>query len=353
MASPTASSASMPFPHPVLTTIIGEPTVLTIRKLRREIYANAAAVHSPRGGGNNGHLALVMAPTAYLARAAVLYDDPVHPGPSPTHADGSTAPQITEINRQFAQDQFDHRLHTTVSQELRKQIIAAVESKYFAALYDGDFGLADVTALALLQHLNDTYAIIAPDDIERNRQQLSAIINTDDPLEDLWLRINTCKEYADIAGEAITDSTIIRLTLEVFDKTGVYDHACLAWREKATVDQTMDKYKIHFTAANKERKRKLTAQAAGFHGANAATTNNTQPRATVITPPPTGTVAVGTVKMSYCWTHGLTTNCDHNSGTCTSKRDGHVANATVLNMQGGNNRIYTPRPREPLDGITK
>jgi hypothetical protein len=129
-------------------------------------------------------------------------------------------PLITETDRQFVQDQFDHRLHTTVSQELQKQVIAAVESKYFAALYDGDFSLADVIAFALLQHLTDTYAIIAPDDIEHNHQQLSAIINTDDPLEDLWLRINTCKEYADIAGKAITDSTIICLTLEVFDKTG-------------------------------------------------------------------------------------------------------------------------------------
>jgi hypothetical protein len=118
MASLTTSLASMPFPHPVLTPIIGKPTLLAIRKLRREIYANSATIHCPCGGGNNGHLALVMAPATYLARAAVPYNDPVHPGASPTHADGSTAPQITEINHQFAQDQFDHRLHTTVSQEL-------------------------------------------------------------------------------------------------------------------------------------------------------------------------------------------------------------------------------------------
>jgi hypothetical protein len=119
----------------------------------------------------------------------------------------------------------------------------------------------------------------------------------------------------------------------------------------------MNNYKIHFTAAaNKERKRKhkLTAQAAGFRGANAATTTSNQPRATIILPPPTGNVVVGTVKMSYCWTHGLTTNCDHNSGTCTSKREGHVADAsTVLNMQGGNNCIYTPHPcKQPTGNIS-
>jgi hypothetical protein len=72
-------------------------------------------------------------------------------------------------------------------------------------------------------------AIVA-NNIEGNCcQQLSAIINTNDPLEDLWLHINTCKKYADITGEAIMDSTIIRLTLEVFkvfDKTGVTRPVC-------------------------------------------------------------------------------------------------------------------------------
>ena len=146
-----------------------------------------------------------MTPVAYLARATVAYVDPVHPGAAPVHVVGATAPQITEANRRFTQDQADHRLHTTVSQELRKQIIAAVESKYFAVLNDGDFGLSAVAAVALLHHLNDTYAVITPDDIERNRQQLSAIINIADPLEDLWLRITTCQEYATVAGEPFSE----------------------------------------------------------------------------------------------------------------------------------------------------
>jgi hypothetical protein len=88
-----------------------------------------------------------------------------------------------KTNRRFAQDQFDHhRLHTTISQELQKQSIAAIEAKYVTVLYDDDFELAAVLAFALLQHLNDTYAIIAPDDIERNCQQISAIININDTL---------------------------------------------------------------------------------------------------------------------------------------------------------------------------
>jgi hypothetical protein len=53
---------SLPFTYPVLSTlIIGEPTFTSLKKLRREIYANAlVAITSTRGGGTNGHLALVM-----------------------------------------------------------------------------------------------------------------------------------------------------------------------------------------------------------------------------------------------------------------------------------------------------
>ena len=58
----------------------------------------------------------------------------------------------------------------------------------------------------------------------------------------------------------------------------------------------------------------------------------------------------------YCWTHGLGFNKDHTSLTCTKKAEGHKEDATILNMQGGNNTIrrqqgeravWKPLPRQP------
>jgi hypothetical protein len=34
----------------------------------------------------------------------------------------------------------------------------------------------------------------------------------------------------------------------------------------------------------------------------------------------------------YCWTHG---NCAHSSSDCETKGDGHIAEATYSDMQGG------------------
>ena len=42
---------------------------------------------------------------------------------------------------------------------------------------------------------------------------------------------------------------------------------------------------------------------------------------------------------SYCWSHGITRNMDHNSGTCDNQHMGHQSDATLDNRMGGSDRI--------------
>ena len=37
----------------------------------------------------------------------------------------------------------------------------------------------------------------------------------------------------------------------------------------------------------------------------------------------------------YCWTHGVTTNMEHNSGTCDNQHTDHQSDATIDNCMGG------------------
>ena len=49
--------------------------------------------------------------------------------------------------------------------------------------------------------------------------------------------------------------------------------------------------------------------------------------------------------MMHCfWTHGLGANSAHASAACNQKAEGHQDNATIINMQGGNNNIMTSHP---------
>ena len=45
----------------------------------------------------------------------------------------------------------------------------------------------------------------------------------------------------------------------------------------------------------------------------------------------------------YCWSHGLSTNSEHTSATCTSPADGHQAAANLNDMMGGNTTIKRRR----------
>jgi len=95
----------------------------------------------------------------------------------------------------------------------------------------------------------------------------------------------------------------------------------------------------------------MTIRNAGFHGANSATTAariSTGTTAAVTTN--RSHADVGGIRMYYCYTHGLGMNSNHTSQTCSNPNATHQREATVDNMQGGNNTIMLPRPRRPTPG---
>jgi len=110
-------------------------------------------------------------------------------------------------------------------------------------------------------------------------------------------------------------------------------------------NKTIPELVTYFTAKNKERLRKLTVGPNVFHTAAAAmstTTKQTPPPAPPSQPVPPATITTNDgLTMYYCWTHGLGFNCTHTSAMCSNPANGHCPNATVKNLQGGNNTIMS------------
>jgi hypothetical protein len=346
MSVSPAVLSSLTFPHPLLTPLEGTPTNTSLQGLQKQLYANARAIHSTRGGGANGHLALVMPTIKYNARTYNPFIAPIHPGDAPLHLPAATSAQITETNRQFNQDLAEHTRYNTVAEELKKKILLAVPTRYLSILEDTDFGFAVVSSNEMLAHLKATYGIITNEEIESNRTQLATEWNPDEPIEDLWLRIQEMQRFATAANEPITDAAALRLTLIVFEKTGVFTTATEKWRDRAKVDWTMTNFKAHFNKANKERIRKLTAQTGGYHGTHHIAPVEATVANFAITPSPATTNAAApsvhtndSVNMFYCWTHVLSKSRNHTGATCNHKATGHKDTATADNMQGGSDRI--------------
>jgi hypothetical protein len=297
-----------------------------------------------------------MPPVDYIALpTAVAFPAPPHPGNLPTHVAGSTAAQITQTNREYDYTVGQFKLYTTVSEKLKKLILDAVDAKYLAALEDETMGFATVTPAAMLTHLFDTYGDIKPIDLDANRDRLTAPWVPEQSLEDLWKRIRDCQTFATAGGEAISDTTAIRLILTVLKNTGVFSSAIDKWKDKGIAAQTMAALQAHFKEENDRRTDQATSAQAGFHRANgaaslpsapaAAAARAVMPPSTTIIAPPGGTV------VYYCWSHGINFSSQHTSATCNHTKPGHCATATIKNMQGGSTTVLQ-RGRQTSTRIT-
>lgn len=349
-----SSSTKFNFPYEVLTPIDGKPTNTTLQLLQRQLFTNARAVDSPRGGGTHGHLALLLSDDEYLARAGEPFIIPVHPGPAPVAAVGATAAQIAEAIRAYNQTLADVTLYNRLRAALTAQILTAVNATFLRALEDPNFGFGDVSPRTMLTHLKAEYGTMTPEELERNRAALSEPWNLDEPIEDLWSKIANIQRVAALGNVPIPDVTVITLTLAMFESTGLLATTTEKFRLRPLTEWTLDLFKAEFKLGNQERVRKLTAGLAGFHGAHQATAVTPPPpppatAAAAVTPTPPAAARHVTVeggKMYYCWTHGLSQHRNHTSATCHHKAEGHKDDATAFKMKGGNNTIASGRPRQ-------
>jgi hypothetical protein len=218
------------FPHVDLDVIVGKPTNTSVQKLKPQLYTNARSVASPRGGGTNGHLAIVMPAPAYLVQAAgVPFFIPVHPGAAPVHAVAATAAMIAETIRLYNQQIVEHTLYNRVSTELTSQILHAVDITWLRELENTDFGFADVTPVMIIEHLEDNYAVLTPEALEANRTSLSDAWNPDQPIENLWIKIFEIQCIATAGNAKISDVAAITLTLAMFEQSGLLAITTQQW----------------------------------------------------------------------------------------------------------------------------
>jgi hypothetical protein len=135
------------FPHPVLPTVQGEPDYQTMHTIRKSLQANSRVIDTHLGGGNLGHLGLIVSDATYVMIAPAtdasptLWISPQAPGRDPDNMDG-TAAHISAARHVWEEDIQTYRTYTSVQQALKKQIISVFEPMYLDVLNDTMVGSA-------------------------------------------------------------------------------------------------------------------------------------------------------------------------------------------------------------------
>ena len=122
------------FPIKSLPVITGNPNYALINNMMQDLYTNAASLPTTLGGGQHGHIGIVVAPFLYATISAVPYNQPADPGPKPLFA--ANASQVTKDNRRTQHKQerriFDNA--TNMEDALKAQLIDAIESTYICEM---------------------------------------------------------------------------------------------------------------------------------------------------------------------------------------------------------------------------
>ena len=241
------------YPHKVLTKIIGKPTADDIKLLKKQLFANARAAYSTRGGGRHGHLGVLLSPTTYASKtkSTTPWTDPNHPGANPTHARNATPEAITEGNRKFKAALVEFNLCEQVKGDLRQMMLQAVDPVYTTVLEDPEMGYADVKPIDLLDHLIDEYGIISETDLENNCEKLSATWDPTEDFETLVTRIRDVQLFAEAGKEEVTDNQALRLTIAMFERENTFEQDVDDWHRLKKLEKTMKRFKENFRAASK------------------------------------------------------------------------------------------------------
>ena len=188
------------FVHKKLTPIVGEPTYDTLELLLKELKANAQSVHSNLGGGNHGHLGLVISPASYALLSPDVFARPVFPGVNPVIPPGTTQHAACNIRYQFNENLRVYHEVENVDKTLKQQIVDAVESMYLDAVRDRTSNSIIMPVYDVMDHLFSTYGDVTPITFQTKEAAIKAIIY--DPLTPVDALYKDIDDLVDLSGRA-------------------------------------------------------------------------------------------------------------------------------------------------------
>ena len=265
MSIPTVNYRETSFEKPDLTLIIGKPDFETLYQLIIDLRTNALSVHSNLGGGNHGHLGLLMTNQQYTLIGNTPYVRPVHPGIF-VLAGGETRVQADALQR--AHNETLRIFHEVrgVEKALTQQVVSAVEGKYLLSFKNRQTGQFNGNLLQILQHLQTTYGQISPAQLSSFEKEVTEMTyDPTTPIDIVFQKIEDLMMYGDFAQCPFTAEQSILRAYNIDNSTGLYKDYIKTWSRCSRADKTWTNFKEHFRDAHLELQEtgELTLEGAG------------------------------------------------------------------------------------------
>ena len=259
------------FPYSSPTPIRGEPTYKSLKKLQRELKANASSVDSDLGGGDHGYLGLVLSDIQY---AKICPNNPFEAPEFPqalTIPAGTDPAEAINLREEYRTNIALYRECREVEKALLRHITKSVESRYIDFLKNQDTDLIEKDIPVVLKFLFSNYGVVPTQEVkEKEHEVLATPFVPNDPMITIYKPIEDLRTLAEIAQIPYTESQIVDFGIHLIKNTRDFEQALAEWNKKPSTDKTWEVFKEHFHDAQKMLKdiRGPTMKQAGYHHAN-------------------------------------------------------------------------------------
>ena len=233
---------------------MGNLTYPVLKKLKDEVKADASAIFSELGGGQNGHLGLVSNATEYANVNAIPYtrhNQPTRPSITSAMLPHTVQKKLDE----YKENKENFKEMTNLEKALLKLISQAVP-EMFLKPYRNQYSNGITTPIPdIFDDLMAIYGVVPEEELVQAESALRArVFDIAQPLVIIYNEMDDLQQLATAAGLEYTEAQFINLGIRLIKNMNDFDKGLTEWFEKTT-GKNYIAFKTHFTKAQNNLRR--------------------------------------------------------------------------------------------------
>lgn len=262
-----------------ITKIDGQPTDEDLNLLTKELTNAAGSVATLNGGGEHGHVGMVIDEAEYVhfSNGNAKFIIPTNPGPYPKTVD--TDKVVRE--RQIAEHKAECNAYETylgVENFLRRMIVKAIDHEWLTEVESETMGFNHLSPKTLLTHLRNVGGTLDHMDVTE------LFTNIQKPWDGIetpaahFARGDKFERQLLKVGQKKNPELRLAFALATFHASGEYEPALRDWEAKPKSDKTFVNFRVFIQKefGKQHKQNKTTAKSVGFGIANSVTDKNTE-----------------------------------------------------------------------------
>ena len=228
-----------------ITKIDGQPTDEDLNRLIKELTNAAGSVATQNGGGEHGHVGMVIDETEYItfSNGGNKFLVPKKPGPYPANIDTDEVIRERQIAEHKAEC-IEYETYLGIENYLRRMIVKSIDHEWLAEVESETMGFNHLSPKALLTHLRSVGGTLNHMDVTElftNIQKPwdgieapAALFPRGDKLERQLLKV----------GQSKNPELRLAFALATFHALGEFEPALRDWEAKPKADQTFANFRV-------------------------------------------------------------------------------------------------------------